>query len=144
MPNRPVIKVIQNRDFIALPMDTSVLAAAKLMKQRHQGSALIVGEGRLLGICTERDLVFDVLAEGLDPTQTPISEVMTANPETIGPEQPFSHALHLMFEGGFRHMPVLDAQGQPLGIISARDALGLETAQFNEELERREALTELL
>jgi len=52
--------------------------------------------------------------------------------------------LHMMFEGGFRHMPVIDSDGRPLGVISSRDALGLEVTHFGSELEQRETLTEIL
>jgi CBS domain-containing protein len=62
----------------------------------------------------------------------------------VSPELPFGHVLHLMFEGGFRHMPVVDARGRPLGVVSARDALGLEIFSFREELRVRETITEIL
>ncbi len=146
MPNRPVIKVIQNRDFLTSTPEKSVRAVAAHMKQYHAGAVLVVDadEGHLIGICTERDLAYKVLAEGLDPHTTPVRAIMTANPECIPPEKPFGHALHRMFEGGFRHLPVIDPQGRPLGVISARDALGIEMLHFREEAEQREHLTEIL
>ena len=144
MPTRPIIDVIKNRDFILVPADASVRHTARLMKQHRQGAALVVDDGCLQGICTERDLAFDVLAEGLAPDRTPVRASMTPAPPTIGPDKPFGHAMHLMFEGGFRHVPVVDGSGRPLGIVSARDALGLEVIEFTGELERREALTEIL
>jgi CBS domain-containing protein len=131
MPKRAIIKVIQNRDFIAVSSGTSVRQAAALMQRHHHGAIAVVNaEGVLVGICTERDLSYKVLAGGLSVT--------------IGPEKPFGHALHLMFEGGFRHMPVIDANGRPLGILSARDALGLEILHFRDELTLREEIAELL
>lgn len=146
MPNRPVIKVIQNRDFLTATPEKSIRAVAAHMKQYRAGAVLVVDEdsGRLLGICTERDLAYKVLAEGLDPHTTPVRSIMTANPESIPPEKPFGHALHRMFEGGFRHLPVIDPQGRPIGVISARDALGVEILHFREETEQREHLTEIL
>jgi CBS domain-containing protein len=69
---------------------------------------------------------------------------MTANPICAHPEQAFGHVMHLMYEGGFRHMPVVDPSGRPIGIVSVRDALGLEMLHFRDELELREALTEIL
>jgi len=146
MPNRAVIKVIQNRDFLTSTPDKSVRAVAAHMKQMHLGAVLVVDRpgGNLIGVCTERDLAFKVLAEGLDANTTTVGAVMTADPQTIGPDKPFSHALHLMFEGGFRHLPVLDPSGRPIGVISSRDALGLELADFGNELEQREAVSEIL
>jgi CBS domain-containing protein len=145
MPNRAIIKVIQNRDFIAVPSGTSVRQAAALMlRQRHGAIAVVNADGLLVGICTERDLSYKVLAGGLSVEETTVGEIMTADPVTIGPEKPFGHALHMMFEGGFRHMPVVDANGRPLGILSARDALGLEILHFREELALREDIAEIL
>jgi len=145
MPNRPIIKVIQNRDFIVTSTGTSVRKAAELMR-RHQKGALVAvnADGRLAGICTERDLSFKVLAAGLSPEETTVGEVMTPDPVCIGPDKPFGHALHMMFEGGFRHMPVVDHSHRPIGIVSARDALGLEVLHFREELQLREEIAEIL
>jgi CBS domain-containing protein len=146
MPNRAVLKVIQNRDFLTSTPEKSVFAVAVHMKEYHADAVLIVDEtsGKLQGICTERDLAFKLLAEGLDAKQTPVSQIMTGNLTTIGPDKPFDHALHMMFEGGFRHLPVVDPSGRPLGIISSRDALNLEIVDFIHEVDQRETLTEIL
>lgn len=146
MLERAVIKVIQNRDLLTSTPEKSVRAVAAHMKQYGAAAVLVVDpdEGKLIGICTERDLTFKVLAEGLDANTTPVHSVMTANPQAIGPEKPFGHALHMMFEGGFRHMPVVDPIGRPIGVISSRDALGLDVTHFSQELEQRETLTEIL
>lgn len=146
MPNRAVLEVVQKRDFLTSTPEKSVRAVAAHMKSLHLGAALVVSpvSGKLLGICTERDLAFKVLADGLDPDTTPVSAVMTPDPETIAPDKPFDHALHRMYEGGFRHLPVVAPDGRPIGVVSARDALGLERFSFSEELEQRETLTEIL
>lgn len=145
MPHRPIIKVIQQRDFAVAPEGISVREAAQRMKRARQGAlAIIDSHGRLTGICTERDLSFKVVAEGLSAEATPVGDIMTPNPVSISPEKPFGHALHLMFEGGFRHMPVVDPQGRPIGMISARDALGLEMLQLHSELQLREEIAEIL
>ncbi|NJD26593.1 MAG: CBS domain-containing protein [Betaproteobacteria bacterium] len=146
MPNRPVSRVIENREFLtAVPTDDA-RSVARHMRSHGAGAVLVVDEdgGRLLGICTERDLAYKLLAEGLDPDATAVAEIMTRDPQTVSPERPFGHVLHMMFEGGFRHMPVTDAFGRPLGIVSARDALGLEIFSFREELKLRETLAEIL
>jgi CBS domain-containing protein len=146
MPDRAVIKIIQTRDLLTSTPEKSVRAVAAHMKQYSAAAVLIVDpdDGKLIGICTERDLTFKVLAEGLDANTTPVHSVMTPNPQAIGPEKPFGHALHMMFEGGFRHMPVIDPLGRPIGVISSRDALGLDVTHFSHELEQRETLAEIL
>jgi CBS domain-containing protein len=146
MPNRAIIDLIQQRDFLISTPEKSVRAIAVHMKQESAAAVLVVdeGDGQLIGICTERDLAFKVLADGLDAGSTPVGAVMTANPQSIGPDKPFGHALHLMYEGGFRHLPVVDPGGRPIGLISSRDALGLEIVDFRQEIEQREKLTEIL
>ena len=146
MPNRPAIKIIQNRHFLTTTPEKSVCAVAAHMRDNNEGVVLVVAaeDGKLLGICTERDLAFKVLAAGLDATSTPVGSVMTANPQTIHPEKPFGHALHLMYEGGFRHLPVVLPDGRPIGVLSSRDALGLGVVRFSEELDQRTVLTEIL
>lgn len=146
MLERAVIKVIQNRDLLTSTPEKSVRAVAAHMKQYSAAAVLVVDpdDGKLIGICTERDLTFKVLAEGLDANTTPVHSVMTPKPQAIGPEKPFGHALHMMYEGGFRHMPVIDPIGRPIGVISSRDALGLDVTHFSHELEQRETLTEIL
>jgi len=105
---------------------------------------LVVEKGVLAGICTERDIVFGVVAADLDPAQTRVDAVMTRNVQTIGPEKPFGHALHLMYEGGFRHVPVVDRAGHPLGLLAAHDALDADGLQLERELIRREEVTVIL
>ncbi|UCV29064.1 CBS domain-containing protein [Ferribacterium limneticum] len=146
MPNRAAIKIIQNRHFLTTTPEKSVRAVAAHMRDNNDSVVLVVTpeEGKLLGICTERDLAFKVLAAGLDPASTPVEAAMTANPQTISPEKPFGHALHIMHEGGFRHLPVVLPDGRPIGVLSSRDALGLEALHFFKELDQKEVLTEIL
>lgn len=142
MPHRLVSQVIQDRTCLSVSARTSVRQAAQVMKAHRVSAIMVVGATKMLiGICTERDLVFDVVADGLDPDQTSVSVIMTANPRTISPDKPFGHALHLMYEGGFRHVPVVDDMGRPVGMISARDALDSDALSFDADLIRREEIT---
>ena len=140
---RPVRSIIEDQKPITASSDITVAAAARLMKEHRIGALLVLQDGRLAGIFTERDALFRVIAEGRDPKKTRIAEVMTANPRTIAPDRPFGHALHLMYEGGFRHVPVVD-NGRPLGVVSARDALGPDLQQFVAELDKRTHIGEIL
>jgi len=140
---RPVRSIIEDQKPVTAGAEITVAAAARLMKQHRVGAILVLAEGRLAGIFTERDALFRVIAEGRDPAATRIGEVMTVNPRTITPDRPFGHALHLMHEGGFRHVPVVDG-GRPLGMVSARDALGPDLQQFIADLDKRDHIGEIL
>jgi CBS domain-containing protein len=106
------------------------------MKSQGKGALLVLEEGHLVGIVTERDIVFRVVAAGRDPKDTRLGAVMTPQPQTIHPDKPFVHALRMMHEGGFRHLPVVE-NGRPLGIVSARDALDDDFYELRAELAQR-------
>jgi CBS domain-containing protein len=143
MPDRPIRTIIEDQRPVTANSDITVAAAAQLMKRHRIGAILIVDNDRLAGIFTERDALFRVIAEGRDPKATRVAEVMTSNPRTIDPERPFGHALHLMYEGGFRHVPVVK-DARPIGMVSARDALGPDLRQFISDLDTRNHIGEIL
>lgn len=145
MPTRPVSDVVRNRRFAAVTSRSSVRAAAQLMKKLHTNAVLVIDRQEVLeGICTERDIVVHVVAEQLDPDHTPVSAIMTRQPQTIHADRPFGHALHLMFEGGFHHVPVVDDAGHPLGVLSPHDVLDLDAAEFARELVQRQDISVIL
>jgi len=139
MPTRPISQLLGSQKLITAPPGMSVREAARLMAAEKKGALPVVENGRLFGIFTERDAVFRVLARSLDPDQTTLAQVMTPDPVTVAADRPLNHALHLMYEGGFRHIPAV-AEGRVVGIISARDALGPEITQFEKELQERDEL----
>jgi CBS domain-containing protein len=144
MPQRPIRSVIHHQQILVAPGQTTVSEAAALMQKAQVGAVMVVDEhGRLAGIFTERDAVFRVLAPARDPTTTRLAQVMTKKPLTVHPDKPVGHALHLMYENGFRHVPVVE-NGRPVGMISARDALGPELKEFESDVERREHIGEIL
>jgi CBS domain-containing protein len=143
MPQRPIRDLITRQKILTAAKETTVNEAARLMKKMNVGAVMVVEKEKLIGIFTERDVVFRVLAESRDPKTTRLAEVMTAKPQTIGPDRPFGHALHLMYESGFRHVPVVD-RGRPVGMVSARDALGPELQELEAELQRKTQIGEIL
>jgi CBS domain-containing protein len=128
---------MEPKKMLTAPPETTVSEAAKLMADRNVGAVMVVHQERLIGIFTERDAVFRVIARGLDTQTTPLAEVMTTEPKTIGPDKTFGLALLMMHEQGFRHVPVIE-NGRPVGIVSARNALDPEMEEFVPETQRRE------
>ncbi len=118
---------------------TSVSDAAQLMASARVGAVMVVDSEKLVGIFTERDAVFRVIAPGLEPRTTNLADVMTPSPVTVDPERSFGFALQLMHEHGFRHVPVVE-NDRPVGIVSARDALDPEMEDFICEAQRREGI----
>jgi CBS domain-containing protein len=122
---------------LTAPPEMTVAEAARQMARRKTGAVMVIDNGRLVGIFTERDAVFRVIARGLDVEAARLADVMTLSPATIAPDRPFGVALAIMHKNGFRHLPVVDADGRPLGIVSARHALDPELEDFVAESRRR-------
>jgi CBS domain-containing protein len=132
-------RVMQRQKLLMAPPDAVISAVAKLMAKRNAGAVMIVEEERLIGIVTERDVVFRVVARGLDARTTHAADVMTPAPHTVGPDKPFGYALLLMHEKGFRHLPVVE-NGKLIGVVSARSAMDPALEEFVSEAERRKSL----
>ncbi|MBX3716797.1 MAG: CBS domain-containing protein [Burkholderiales bacterium] len=134
-----VKSVMERKKLLVAPPGTTVAKAAKLMVKKNVGAVMVVTEKRLVGIFTERDAVFRVIAAGRDPQATTIGEVMTPDPVTVEPNEIFGRVLLAMHEQGFRHMPVVE-NGEPVGIVSSRSALDPEMEEFTAETQRRLSL----
>ncbi len=143
MPNRPIRQIINRGKLVVATEETTVAEAARMMKDAKVGAILILKKERLAGIFTERDALTRVLAEGLDPKRTPMSRVMTPNPDTISPDKPFGHALIMMYDHGYRHMPVME-DGKPVGIVSMRDAAPPELHELEVDVRQRDHINEIL
>jgi CBS domain-containing protein len=114
----PSVRQHMSRDLLTVEANRPVTEVAQRMVERNVGAVLVVDGGRLTGIMTERDLMRAV-ARGLSDDMT-VAGCMTADPETIGPDDTIEHAGVLMIHGGFRHLPVVDGD-EILGMLSIRD-----------------------
>ena len=88
------------------------------MRTAHMGCALIGDDGALAGIFTERDYLDKVAGENL-PAATPITALMTPDPIALTPEDSLGDLIRTIVKGGYRHLPVVDAEKQILGMIDA-------------------------
>ena len=131
--------VMEQKALITAAPDTTVSKAAQLMARRKVGAVLVLEHNVLVGIFTERDVVFRVIAQGREARTTLLSEVMTVRPQTVDPDKSFGYALLLMHEHGFRHLPVVE-NDRLLGIVSARNALDPDLEEFVAESQRRKQI----
>ncbi|MFN3268864.1 MAG: CBS domain-containing protein [Zestosphaera sp.] len=103
--------------------NTPVEEIAKLMNENNIGSVMITdSECHLTGIITERDLIFAIANEKIGKN-LPAYMIMTENPITIEPEAPIDEALQKMRENNIRHLPVVDSEKKPVGMVSLRDVI---------------------
>ena len=141
MFSTPVRNLIEPNKLLVASSESTVREATEMMASRGVGAVLVVDREELLGIFTERDVVFRVVACGLDPDATRLSSVMTPEPKTIAPDKSYGVAMAVMHENGFRHLPVVD-KGVPIGVVSSRSALDPELEEFVAEERRRKRLLE--
>ena len=141
MSERTLLQSMSRRHVLSLPPAASVHDAACAMTRANCGSVLIIDSaGTMQGILTERDLMTRVLARSLDADATAVTQVMTRNPQCVGPEMKVADAVLIMIERGFRHLPIVAEGGRVLGVFSARDALprevntAVDLAEFNEQV----------
>lgn len=97
----------------------SVADAVELMRAERVGCLLVTRAGELVGIFTERDLLKRVLAVG-KPLADPLIDVMTEKPAAVRVNEPIRTAIRTMEEGGYRHLPVVDENNHPVGVLSAK------------------------
>jgi CBS domain-containing protein len=133
----PVRTVMRRHKTVRASPDMPVVKAARLMAESNVGAVLVIEEKNLVGIVTERDVVFRVVARGRDAGTARIGEIMTPAPMTVEPDKPYGYALMQMHQHGFRHLPVVEG-GRPIGIVSARSAMDPDLEEFVSEAARRD------
>ncbi|RMH05646.1 MAG: CBS domain-containing protein [Nitrospirae bacterium] len=108
---------------LVVPPDMTLQDVLQAMCTHRVGAVVIGDTQQIQGIFTERDYLYRVLLQPLDLSRTPVREVMTRSPVTVKPSQSLAFALREMTLGRYRHLPVLNAQNQCLGILSADHVL---------------------
>ena len=117
---REPIRRLDPRGPLSLPARATVRDAIRLMREHRVGCVLVVDGERLTGILTERDLLLKLEEASLTAS---IVDLMTPEPEVLSPDDPIAWALNKMSVGGFRHVPLVDHAGCPVGIISVKDVI---------------------
>jgi len=120
---------ICTRKVIIASRDTSICEAARLMREYHAGDLVVtdeLGDKRTpVGIVTDRDIVIEVLAEGLNPQGLTVGEIMADSVVTVNERDSVFEALRVMRSEGIRRAPIVDGSGALIGIVSLDDLLEL-------------------
>jgi CBS domain-containing protein len=118
------VRLLAPSEPIRLTAEATVQDAIDVMVAQHRAAVVVVdAESRLIGIFTERDVLIRVLGEGRDPRTTTLGSVMTGRPEALSPQDRICFAVNRMSTAGFRTIPLVDAEGRPIGIVTVNDVV---------------------
>lgn len=110
------VRELMTAEPVSCGPDDPCAQAATLMKQEDCGSIPVVRDGKLVGIVTDRDIVVRAVAAGKDPKSTAVSEIMSADPVTISPDEDAAEAARMMADRQVRRLPVVE-DGRLIGIV---------------------------
>jgi CBS domain-containing protein len=132
--NQPIRELATLRPAVCLPPATSLRTAIDRMNESSVGCVLVEEDGQLVGIFTERDVLTKVAGVGIDVDRTPLARLMTRDPESLSPDDRITFALNRMSVGGFRHIPLVDDDGRPVGVVSMRNVVDYMVDLFRTEV----------
>ena len=117
------ITSVELRDPVTISGETSIADCLQVMQQKKIGCLLVVENSQLIGIFTERDIIRRIVGRGLAHEDIKVKDYMTPEPDTLTPDAPLAFALNYMVLGGYRHVPLLNENGTPLGCLSIKDVV---------------------
>ena len=127
----------KGHDILSISPDATVLEAIKLMAAKGIGALLVMQDGKLAGIVTERDYARKVILKERASNDTPVRDIMTAELSTASYKHNVEECMNLMTERHIRHLPVID-DGEVVGMISIGDLVKAVIADQKEEIEQLE------
>jgi CBS domain-containing protein len=124
------VKLFQGRQPLVVSPQTAVRDVLRLLVENRVGCVLVEEVGKTVGIFTERDALLKLGDKATEVGARPVSEFMTSNVESLPPSAKIAFAVHRMDMGGYRHVPVVNADGRTVGIFSVRDILSYLTRKL--------------
>lgn len=121
MKRKIIPGIVENQVIAGLKVTDSAVTAGEMMRDKNIAAVVILDDSeKLIGIVTERDLTRKIIAENKSPGDTKLGDIMTANPDTLRPEDRAIDALELMRNRKYRHLPVVE-NDKVVGMVSIRD-----------------------
>ncbi|MEN1925756.1 CBS domain-containing protein [Luteimonas sp. MJ293] len=127
---------VKGHEVFAVDPDAAVIDAIRLMAQKQVGSLLVMRAGALEGMLSERDYARKIVLEGLSSKTTPVREIMTREVITVGLDDHVPHCMEIVTRQRIRHLPVVDAGGTVLGLVSIGDLVKAVIEDQQIELEQ--------
>jgi len=135
-----VASVLSGRELIALAPGQGVRAAAEILTAGEVGAAPVLTDGRLVGVLSERDIVRKVVVLGRDANSLTVADIMTLELQTVTADVSLVEAFGIMVDGTFRHLPVVDADGKVIAMLSMRDIAAEHRIMYRQWIEWTERI----
>ena len=119
---------------VLVEISTPLSRVLQLMREGNRGAVLVVRNGTLVGIFTERDVLMKVAGQPTDIEHTAVSQLMTVDPVTLPVDASVAFALNKMLIEGFRHIPLVDDLNRPIAVVSMRDLIDYLSNFFSREI----------
>ena len=129
--------LIEDIDFhkpLCLDVSSSIKEACELMQTKKIGSVLVTENDKLTGIITERDILMKVIGKIDNLSSTKLTEVMTSEPISLQKIDKIAYAMNNMHVGGYRHVPVVNEENEPIAVISIKDVMSYILDHFPDEV----------
>lgn len=131
---RKPISILSPKEPVCAEQGLTAREAVKMLIDHKIGSLLIVEGEKLKGIFTERDVLLKIAGKKLDLSKVQVTDFMTQNPISLNLDDTIARALYLMSLGGYRHIPVVDENRYPIGIVSVKDIVDYLVLHFPKEI----------
>ena len=132
---RQSVSILEPRQPVCLSEDATLEEGLSCLRRNRVGCVLVVDQrGRLTGIFSERDCILKVTCAQSEYGRHSLKSFMTPNPVTQPPDGSIAYALNLMSQGGFRHIPIVDQDHMPIGIISVKDVVDYLVRTYTDAL----------
>ncbi len=138
-----MLKNLINFNLVSTEPNATLFEVAQLMKQHNVGSVVVIENQRPIGIITDRDIVVRCIADQVQLKDWAIRDVMTRSPRTVKETDGLFDCIQVMRDGEFRRLPVVNAQGRCVGIISFGDILAVLSKEFSTLTEATTSAREL-
>jgi CBS domain-containing protein len=127
------VRAVAEHEPVSVTSSATLDQALAEMRRGGGDALLVMDDGRLAGILTERDVLTRILGQNVDGTQ-PVSEFMTRDPHSLSADAPLLEAMATMESGHYRNLPLIDDSGQVVGMLRQQDLLGYVAEAFPEEI----------
>lgn len=128
------ITSLELQKMVVVENDTTVARVIELFQAEGVACVLVTENGKLSGIFTERDVIMKLAGKGFDYAKEAVNDYMTKSPDVLRSDDPIAFALNRMTDGGYRHVPITDSKGKPVGLVGILDIIRHLAVYYSDEV----------